>query len=196
MSSSDARTDVEVILMAESTKSTMPTVRRKSPQEGKPVLIEKAFGSKPHLTGRVGTLECEKIRGFFVIEVLRKPNGSGDVTWYRVAREVRGRPKEVEHLLDWDDPAPKKVGDQRRMPNYTFRFAVDDEHIHADECDWRPLYCKATTGGSTCGGKLFLENGHIACQVCGATYSVDLVKGFPEAERLLGEEARGDEVGA
>lgn len=175
-------------------KSTMPSVRRKTPQEGKPILVEKAFGSKPHLSGRVGIMECEKIRGFFIIEVLREPTGVNDVTWYRVVREARGRPKEVENLLDWNDPEPKKIGEQRRIANYTFRFSVEGEHIHADECDWRPLYCKATNDKGTCGGKLRFEGERIVCQECGATYGAILVKGFPEAERLL-REARDDEKG-
>jgi len=165
----------------------LPSVRRQTPFKGKPILIERTFGKKTHLEGRVALLECEKIRGFFLVEITRKQSGPADLGYYSVLREVRGRSKEVEGVLDWDDAGPKRIGERRRIPNYTFRFTVGSEHIHADECDWFPLYCKNTVEDDACGGKLKIVGGHIECQDCGATFPLALIKNFPEAHRLLSE---------
>jgi len=174
-------------MVDEKTRAGLPSVRRQTPFKGKPVLIERTFGKKTHLEGQVGVLECEKIRGFFLVEIIRKPSGPADLSYYSVLREVRGRSKEVEGVLDWDDLGPKRVGDRRRIPNYTLRFAVGNEHIHADECDWFPLYCKNTVDGDACGGKLKIVGGQIKCESCGATFPLTLVKDFPEARRLLSD---------
>jgi hypothetical protein len=176
-------------MVDEKKSAGLPAVRRQTFLRGKPVLIERTFGKKTHLQGQVATLECEKIRGFFLVKIVRESSGPADLSYYSVLREVRGRSKEVEGIPDWNDGEPKKVGEVRRIPNYTLRFKVGEEHIHADECEWRPLYCKNSVGDDACGGKLKVTGGHIECESCGTTYPLSLVENFPEARRLLSEGA-------
>ena len=167
----------------------IPPVRRETPFKGRDVLIERTFGKKTHLAGRVGVVECEKIRSFYVLKITQKPpKNPNEPGWFRLIREVRGRNKaKIGRLPDWDDKTIKEVGQVYRTANYVYRFFVDGESIHGDECQWRPLWCQKTSDrGQTCGGKLKIEKGNeIVCEKCGSVYPASMIEGFPQARAAL-----------
>ena len=170
--------------------SKMPSVRRDTPFKGKAVLIEHTFGKKTHLAGQVAEVECEKIRSFYLLEVLKKPpKNQKEPGWFRLKRESRGRNEaEIGNLPDWDSSDPKEVGQTYRAANYTYRFSVgDNEYIYCDECQWRPLWCQKTSDRKiVCGGKLEIDSdGEIVCQKCGSKHSLTMIEGFPRAKTFL-----------
>lgn len=170
-------------------RSEMPLVRRDILLHGKPVLIERTFGKKTELAGEIGVLEYEKIRGFYLLEVIKDPPSNPDLPgWFVWRGEVKGRSLNVKDFPDWSGEEKKQIGQQYRMANYTFRIAVGDKYIYGDECQWRPLWCQKNKKNDVCAGKLILNGQNIVCSDCGATYPLTMIDGFPRAKEFLNSE--------